>query len=243
MTRRDKPLDRKTNVSAIQAEEAATSTSMLLQNQLLTTKFYVPVTAGPLISRPRLTALLDESLKRPFTLISAPAGFGKTTLLSTWGHSLPANHLQLAWISLDEEDNDPWLFWTYVISALQIHRPERFTPLLLHLQSSQGSPLNYILMALINLLVESREHFVLILDDYQVITEQEIHITLAYLVEHLPSQLRIVMATRADPLLPLSQLRARQQVLEVRTTQLRCTAEETKAFFKEVVGIQFPDQT
>ncbi|HWS85062.1 MAG TPA: LuxR family transcriptional regulator, partial [Ktedonobacteraceae bacterium] len=148
----DRPLDRKTEISLLQAEEAATNTSMPFQNQLLATKFYVPVAVGPLISRPRLTTLLNESLKHPLTLVSAPAGFGKTTLLSTWGHSLPANDLQLAWVSLDEEDNDPQLFWTYFISALQIHRPERFTPLLAQLQSSQGPPLKYVLMALINLL-------------------------------------------------------------------------------------------
>jgi len=239
----DRPLDRKTEISLLQAEEAVTNTSMLFQKQLLATKFYVPIASGPLISRPRLTTLLNESLKHPFTLVSAPAGFGKTTLLSTWGHSLPANDLQLAWLSLDEEDNDPQLFWTYFISALQIHRPERFTPLLTQLQSSQGPPLKYVLMALINVLAESTEHFVLILDDYQMITEHEIHTTLAYLVEHLPAQLHIMMATRTDPPWPLSQLRARQHVLEVRTTQLRCTTEETKAFFQEVVGIQFPDQT
>src|SRR6266849_8510972 len=125
----DRPLDRETEISAIQVKDPTTNTSMLLQNRLLATKFYVPVASGPLISRPRLTTLLNESLKHPFTLVSAPAGFGKTTLLSTWGHSLPANYLQMLWLSLDEEDNDPRLFWTYFISALQIHRPERFTPL------------------------------------------------------------------------------------------------------------------
>ena len=240
----DRPLDRKIETPVIQAEGATTSTSMLFQKQLLATKFYVPMASGPLISRPRLTTLLDECLKYPLTLVSAPAGFGKTTLLSVWGQSLAAKHVRLAWVSLDEEDNEPRLFWTYVLSALHRHRPERFTPLLAQLQSSQGPPLKYLLMALINLIAESAEHFVLILDDYQVITEQEVHTTLAYLVEHLSPQLRIIMATRANPsLLPLSQLRAHQQVLEIRTTQLRCTAEETKAFFKEVVGMQFPDQT
>ena len=83
----------------------------------------------------------------------------------------------------------------------------------------------------------------LILDDYHVITEQQVHTTLSYLVEHLPPQLRIILATRADPPLPLANVRARQQMLEVRTDQLRCTAEETKAFFHEVMGIQLPDET
>src|SRR5690348_3708118 len=107
-----------------------------LENQLLATKFYVPVASGMLISRPRLSALLDKKLKYPFTLVSAPAGFGKTTLLASWSQSLLASHHQVAWISLDEEDNDPRLFWMYVLTALQMRQPERFTSLLMQLQSS-----------------------------------------------------------------------------------------------------------
>src|SRR6266849_6416945 len=113
----------------------------LLENQLLATKFYVPVTSGSLISRPRLTALLNESLKYPFTLVSAPAGFGKTTLLSTWVQSQPKGHPLVAWVSLDEEDNEPRLFWTYVLTALNTQQPNRFTVLLTELQSPQAPPL------------------------------------------------------------------------------------------------------
>ena len=104
--------------------------SISLENQLLATKFYVPVALGRLISRPRLTTLLNESLKRPFTLVSAPAGFGKTMLLSAWAQSLPASHALVAWLSLDEEDNDPQLFWTYILSALDTYQPEGLTSLL-----------------------------------------------------------------------------------------------------------------
>ena len=216
---------------------------MLLENQLLATKFYVPVTSGPLISRPRLTGLLDESLKYPFTLVSAPAGFGKTTLLSAWVQSQEARHPRVAWVSLDEEDNEPRLFWTYVLTALNKQQPERFTALLTELQSPQSPPLKHVLAALINLLAEGTDHFLLILDDYQMITEQEVHTTLVYLIEHLPPQLRVIVATRADPPLPIPLLRAKQQALEVRTDQLRCTLEETRAFFDEVVGIHLPDET
>jgi len=208
------------------------NTSIPLENQLLATKFYVPVPSGPLISRPRLIALLNESLKHPFTLVSAPAGFGKTTFLSTWKQSLPVGEPLVAWVSLDEEDNDPQLFWSYIVSALDRQQPQCFTPLVNQLQSSQCPPLKHLLTALINLLVESTKHFVLILDDYQVITEQQVHTTLTYLVEHLPPQLRIILATRAHFPLPLSQLRALKQMLEVRTNQLRCTAEETRAFLR-----------
>jgi LuxR family maltose regulon positive regulatory protein len=213
-----------------------------LENQLLTTKFYVPVSLGPLLSRPRLTSLLDESLKYSLTLVSAAAGFGKTTLLSTWSQSLPANSPRVAWVSLDEEDNEPRLFWTYILAAFNKQLPERFRSLLALLQSPQSPPLSTLLAELINLLVEQRDHFLLILDDYQVITEPQVHTTLAYLIEHLPAQLRIIVATRADPPLPFARLRAQRLVLEVRTDQLRCTAEETRAFLDEVMGLSLPDE-
>jgi LuxR family maltose regulon positive regulatory protein len=217
-------------------------TSIPLKDQLLITKLYVPIASGPLISRPRLTALLEGSLHCPFTLVSAPAGFGKTTLLATWKRSLPANKPLVAWVSLAEDDNEPRLFWMYVLMALKMQCPERFEPLVSQLQSSQTPPLKYLLAEMINLLVEGTDEFLLILDDYQLITEQLVHNTLAYLIEHLPPQLHIILATRADPPLPLALLRAQQQALEVRTNQLRCTLEETKAFFQEVMSLQFPNE-
>src|SRR5579864_6660741 len=201
--------------------------SLVIQSQLLATKFFVPIARGTLILRSRLSTLLDESLKYPLTLISAPAGFGKTMLLSSWAQSLPASQALVAWVSLDEEDNEPRLFWTYVLSALDQQQPERFTSLFKYLQSPQAPPLMSILTKLINLVLDSQEHFVLILDDYHLITEQQVHTTLLYLVKHLLPQLHIILATRADPPLPLPQLRAHQQVFEVRTQQLRCTWQET----------------
>ncbi len=219
------------------------NTPMVIQSQLLTTKFYVPTTPRTPVIRPRLSALLDEGLIYPFTLVSAPTGFGKTTLLSTWAQSLPARHLQVAWISLDEEDNDPWLFWIYVLTALDLQHPQLFQPLLMHLQSEYSPPIKFLMPALINLLVQSKDYFVLILDDYQLITKEQIHTTMTYLIEHLPAQLRIILATRADPPLPLPRLRSRHLAWEIRTDQLRCTTEETSTFFKQVMGIQLPDQT
>ncbi len=213
--------------------------SMIIQSQLLATKFFVPMTSGTLISRPRLHTLLDESLTYPLTLVSAPAGFGKTMLLSCWAQSLPASHPLIAWVSLDEEDNDPRLFWTYALSALDQQQPERFTPLFKYLQSPEAPPLISVLNALCNLVLDSTQHFVLILDDYHLITEQHIHATLSYLVERLPPQLHIILATRADPPLP----RAGHRVLEIRTEQLRCTTQEAEAFFKETKGIYLPDET
>src|SRR5581483_4061812 len=117
--------------------ETPLNTVMFVQNQLLATKFYAPVAPGTLIARPRLSVLLDESLKRPLTLVVASAGFGKTTLLASWAQSVPVSTGRVAWVSLDEEENDPLQFWTYILSALDQQQPERFTPLLKQLQSSQ----------------------------------------------------------------------------------------------------------
>src|SRR5260370_22783108 len=155
---------------------------IVIHSQLLATKFFMPVSPHPLISRPRLADLLQKSLKYPLTLIWAAAGFGKTMLLSAWGQELPESTALVAWVSLDEGDNEPQLFWTYVLSALDQHRPELFTPLLKYLQSPQAPPLMQVLTLLINLLMDSTQHFVLILDDYHLITEQQIHTTLSYLV-------------------------------------------------------------
>jgi Mrp family chromosome partitioning ATPase len=104
---------RKENWEDLQVKEALMNASMLFENQLVATKFYVPVASGPLICRPRLAGLLDESLKHPLTLVSAPAGFGKTTLAASWAQSLAAKPWQVVWVSIDEEDNDPQLFWSY----------------------------------------------------------------------------------------------------------------------------------
>src|SRR5690242_1764543 len=138
---------------------------LVIQSQLLATKFYVPVSSRRLISRPGLRALLDESLKYPLTLVSAPAGFGKTMLLSAWTQSLPTHSSVVGWVSLDEEDNDPQLFWTYILSALDQQQPECFTPLLRYLQSPVAPPLISVLTRLINSVQDSTQHLVLILDD------------------------------------------------------------------------------
>ncbi len=217
----------------------------LFHDQLLATKFFLPSSSHPLLPRPHLTSLLNAGRRRKLIFISAPAGFGKTTLVSAWvqsfsQHTSDAPHV--AWVSLDESDNDPVQFWTYALTALDRQQPGLCTPLLgyLHSQQAPTPPLRYVLQALINALVSSTEQFFLVLDDYHLIIEPEIHSSLTYLVEHLPPQLHLILATRADPPLPLSLLRARGEVLEVRTNQLRCTPEEVMAFFKEVMGLQLP---
>jgi LuxR family maltose regulon positive regulatory protein len=209
----------------------------LFRDQLLTTKFFIPSPSHTLIARPRLTAQLSASLQHKLTLTSAPPGFGKTTLLSAWVQSLPSGNPHVAWVSLDEEDNDPLRFWEYALTALDKCKPGLCTSLLTFLHTGQSLPVHYLLTALINTLVKQAEHFLLILDDYHVITQPEVHGSLTYLLEHLPPQMHLILATRADPPFSLSRLRARDQVLEVRTEQLRCTSDEALAFFTQAVRI------
>lgn len=212
--------------------------SPVFHDQLLATKFFIPSPSHTMIPRHQLTELLAMSLKFPLTLVSAPAGFGKTTLLATWAKLLPSEQSRAAWVSLDEGDNEPALFWRYVLTALDNQRPGLCTQLLTYLQAQQAPPLRSILQALINRLAQQPEQLLLILDDYHLITEQAVHTSLTYLVEHLPSQLHLILTTRADPPLPISLLRARGQLLEIRTDELRCTPDEVMVFLKKTMSIQ-----
>jgi LuxR family maltose regulon positive regulatory protein len=214
------------------------NTSSLFQDQLLTTKFFLPSPSRNLIDRPRLTALLNEGLRYKLTLVSAPAGFGKTTLLSSWVRTLPKNNPAVAWLSLDEEDNDLILFWTYIFTALDNLKPGFCLPFLESLQKSQMPHMRYILQSFINKTVEENISLLLVLDDYHLITNSEVHTSLLFLVDHLPNQLHIILATRMDPPLALTQLRARAQMLEIRTDQLRCTTEEASIFLNDVMHLK-----
>ena len=212
--------------------------SLLFHDQLLATKFFIPSSSShALIPRLRLFELLNTSLECSLTLVSAPAGFGKTTLLSTWLRTLPAERPQIAWVSLDEGDNEPALFWRYVLTALDHQQSGLCTQLITYLQTHQAPPLRSVLQTLMNRLAEQSEQFLLILDDYHLIAEQAIHTSLTYLVEHLPPQLHLILATRTTPPLPISLLRARGHLLEVPTDQLRCNPEEVMAFFKKTARI------
>jgi LuxR family maltose regulon positive regulatory protein len=205
--------------------------------ELLATKSFVPVSPHALISRPRLSALLDAGLQRQLTLVSAPAGFGKTTLLSTWAKSHAADNPHVAWVTLDEGDNAPRRFWAYVLTALDRCEPGTSVQALQLLHAHDEPPLEEALTALINRLSDVTSLWALILDDYQVINEPAIQRQLSFLVEHLPPQVHVMLATRTDPPLPLSRWRVRDQLLEVRTDQLRATEEETGALLHQLVGI------
>jgi len=199
---------------------------------LLTTKLYLPPTRPNRVPRPRLTTRLNES--HPLTLVAAPAGFGKTTTLSEW---IPKSQHCVTWLSLDDADNDPTRFWMYVISALQKLRADLGESALALLQSPQPPPIMSILTTLINEIADFPESFSLVLDDYHLITTQPIHEALAFLLDHLPPHVRVIVTTRADPPLPLARLRARDQLTELRADDLRFTPDEATQFLNQVMGL------
>ena len=209
-----------------------------LADKLLATKFFIPSSPHVLVFRPRLFTLLDEGLQRSLTVVSAPAGFGKTTLLSSWVQTLHEQATQVVWVSLDEQDNDPVRFWMYIFTALDRLQYPGCVPSSWPTCKRNGSTSHPVsATALINRFPERTDQWLLVLDDYHLVTEQAIHISLTYLVDHLPPQLRLLLSTRMDPPLPLSRLRVRGQMLEVRPEQLRCTLED-RTFFKEVIDLE-----
>ena len=168
------------------------------------------------------------------TLISAPAGFGKTTLVGEW---IDDCGRPTAWVSLDEGDNEPARFLTYLAAALQTIAPNIGEGVLGVLQSPQPPPTEVILTALLNEIATLPEDFVLVLDDYHVVDARPVDDVLTFLIEHLPPRMHLVVATREDPQLPLARLRARDQLVEVRAADLRFTPEETADFLSRVMGL------
>jgi len=210
-----------------------------VQEHLLATKFFVPASSRALIPRPHLDILLQEGIQRQLTLVSAPAGFGKTTLLANWVQSLPKGTLEnhrVAWVSLDEADKSAVRFWTYVLTALDKSEPGVATAALRMLQAPHTPILEEVLTIFINVLSQMSNSYVLILDDFYLVNDPVVHTSLNYLIEHQPPQLHLIISTRIDPPLNLPRLRARWQLLEVRADQLRCTPEEATAFLKEGTG-------
>ena len=205
-----------------------------MSTPILATKLYVPPPRPRVVLRPRLIERLNESLHRKLTLISAPAGFGKTTLLSGWvaGCERPA-----AWLSLDEGDNDPIRFLSYLVAALQTIARDIGEGVLGAVQSPHPPPTETILTALLNEIISIEDDFVLVLDDYHVIDARPVDDTLAFLLDHLPPQMHLIIATREDPHLPLSRLRVRGQMSELRAADLRFAASEAGEFLEGVMGL------
>ena len=204
---------------------------------ILATKLYMPTLRTGIVPRPRLVEKLNRGIQGPLTLVSAPAGYGKTTLLAEW-RSGPGSRTPIAWLSLDNEDNDPSRFLTYLATALGALKAGIGESALAILQSPQSPPPQVILTSLINNLVDALvTPYALVLDDYHVITSQSVHDAITFLLDHLPPQMHLVLLTRADPPLPLANLRARGQVMELRAADLRFTVEEATAFLNQAMGL------
>jgi LuxR family transcriptional regulator, maltose regulon positive regulatory protein len=226
---------------------------------LLATKLYVPWPraghpASSLVTRCRLNRRLEAGLRGKLTLISAPAGFGKTSLIVDWLQSrgqipdagvpnaargLPAEPttIDVGWLSLDEGDNDPARFLSYLIAALQPFRPQLAEPYAALLHSPQPPAPETILAMLLNALAAGDRDLLLVLDDYHVIDAQAVHALLALFLERMPPQCHLLLATRSDPPLPLARLRSQGQMVELRTDNLRFTHDETATFLNAVMGL------
>ncbi len=210
-----------------------------MASPILATKLFVPQTRRRLVHRDRLIQQLSEGLRRRLTLLSAPAGFGKTTLLSDWHASrTPEASPAVAWVSLDKGDNDPVRFLTYLMAALQTVEAQLGVTAQAMLQSPQSPPLESVLTALINDVTTVRDPFVLVLDDYDLIEAATVHDAVTFLVDHMPPQMRLVLTSRVDPPLPLARLRARGELSELRMTDLRFTSQEVKALLVDVLGLE-----
>jgi len=205
-----------------------------MSTPILATKLHIPRPRPKTVSRPRLIEQLNQGLQRKLTLISAPAGFGKTTLLSDW---IPGCNQPVAWLSLDEGDNDAARFVTYIIAALQTIARNVGKGVLPALQSPQRPPVRSILTALLNEIALIENDLVLVLDDYHAIDAKPIDDAVAFLLEHLPPHMHFVIATREDPDLPLARLRARGELNELRVSELRFTTSEAAGFLNETMGL------
>lgn len=201
---------------------------------ILATKLYIPPPRPNVVRRPRLVERLNEGLRRKLTLISAPAGFGKTTLVSEW---LADCERPAAWLSLDEGENDPARFLTYLVAALQSLAANIGAGVLEALQSPQPPSTEAMLTTLLNDITAISDNFVLVLDDYHVIETQSVDQSFTFLIEHLPPQMHLVIATREDPQLPLARLRARSQLTELRVADLRFTLSEAAEFLNQAMGL------
>ena len=222
-------------------KEAGHPGDPLVPAPLLETKLYVPRSRRGLVPRPRLSERLDRGIASKLTLVSAPAGFGKTTLLTEWlaaGPAAPAGERLAAWLSLDRGDNDPASFWTYVIAALRTVASGVGESALALLQAPQPPPIETVLTALLNDLGATAAEIVLVLDDYHVIDARDVQDGMAFLLDHLPPWLHVVIASRADPALPLARWRARGELVETRAADLRFTPDEAAAYLNEMMGLQ-----
>jgi len=206
-----------------------------MASPLVETKLYPPRLRRRLVARPRLSGRLRRGAESRLTLISAPAGFGKTTLLAEWLAATGAEG-SVAWLSLEESDSQPASYWTYVITALQGVAPGVGAGALPLLQSAQP-PVETVLTTVLNELGTVPNDLYLVLDDYHLVDSADVRAGMTFLLEHLPPQVHLVVSTREDPDLPLARLRGRGDLVEIRAADLRFTLDEVAAYLNDVTGL------
>lgn len=206
---------------------------------ILATKLYVPLPRSKVVLRTRLISRLNESMQSKLTLVSASAGFGKTTLVSEWADQCVH---PVTWLSLDKEHSDYVCFLTYLITALQKIKADIGEGVLKVLQSPQLPPVKSILISLLNEITTIPDSFVLVLDDYHLTDSKEVDNVLTFLLEHIPPKMHLVIATREDPHLPLARLRGQGQLTELRVIDLRFTSSESVEFLDRVMGLEISSE-
>jgi ATP/maltotriose-dependent transcriptional regulator MalT len=208
---------------------------MQKSDPIIRTKLQLPFTRSELVSRSRLQEQIARGLRGPLTLITAPAGFGKTTLVASCisGYGMP-----VTWLSLDKNDNQVWRFLTYLMAALREADPTIGNEAAQLLATAQQIPPEMILTSLINDLDTIGQELILVLDDYQFINSHTVHEEVAFLLEHCPKNFHLVISTRSDPPLPLTRLRARAQTVELRAADLRFTEPEAAQFLNDLMGLR-----
>jgi ATP/maltotriose-dependent transcriptional regulator MalT len=211
-----------------------------MASPLVETKLYMPRLRRDLVSRPRLRDRLSRGSQSRLTVVSAPAGFGKTTVLIDWLMAAPAEDQAVAWLSLDEGDSDPALFWTYLITALQTMAPGVGASALPLLQSARP-PIETVLTTVLNELRTLPYELYVVLDDYHLADGPGIQSGMAFLLDHLPPQVHVAISTRSDPALPLARLRARGDLVELRSLDLRFTPDEVAAYVSEAGGFELSE--
>jgi LuxR family maltose regulon positive regulatory protein len=213
----------------------------MMSAPILATKLYIPPPRPQLVPRPRLIERLNEGLSsgRKLTLISAPVGYGKTTMLSEW---IPQSERCVTWVSLDEGDNDPVRFWGYFIAALQMLDEGIGRNALALMRTPLLPPMEAILTSLLNEIAAFPDDFALVLDDYHMIDAKPIDEAITFLLEHLPPQMHLVITTREDPNLPLARYRARDQLTELRAADLRFTPSESADFLNQTMGLNLSEE-
>jgi LuxR family transcriptional regulator, maltose regulon positive regulatory protein len=222
------------------AEPPATTPAAAVSSErdVLATKLHVPQTHRGFVARPRLVDRLAPPLGGQLTLVCAPAGFGKTALLAHWARRDPR---PVAWLSLDDADNDPARFWRHAAAALDTVRPGVADRVAALLQGGlQPTSFEAVVTTLVNQLAGVAEETVLVLDDYHLVQAPQVHQSLEFLLAHLPAPLRLVVASRADPPLPLARLRARGQLAELRERDLRFSPQEAAQLLRTTIGPDLP---